>query len=73
MGRPLRDRDEYMTPEPAEAPQPAGSGTMSGWKVKVETTRERSLKSIDVPDNSVLITRTLARSVADFFPPASTR
>jgi hypothetical protein len=66
MGRPLRDRDGYTTPEPAEAPQPAGSGAVSGWKVNVERTCAGSLKSIDLPDNPWSLPEVFERRVVDF-------
>jgi len=49
-------RDKYTTPEPAEAPQPAGSGAVSGWKVISEVTCACSQKSIDLRDNSTVVT-----------------
>ena len=53
-------RDRYTTPEPAEAPQPAGPGAVSGWKVNWEITCGCSQKSIDLPDNCIVVTRTFS-------------
>jgi hypothetical protein len=55
-------RDRYTTPEPAEAPQPAGPGAVSGWKVIREITCGCSQKSIGLPDNCVVVTRTFSET-----------